>query len=598
MKKFFKIVGILFGLALLLVVGLSLFVNFYFTDQRVKSLLVPRLEKTLGRQVAIDHLDVGLLRGITVKGFAVKEKSGTGDFFQAKEFVLRYDLLPLLHGRLLITEAILREPVIRIVRDQQGQFNFQTLAFLQKSPEQEPVKGGKPVALPLALTIDQIGVQKARFSVTDQLGKLPAVNGTGDVSISVDTKNGKLDYYGRYDFAADVAYQKWKPHLAGKGGFDSQMVSYQVDTTVGDQTVHVGGKAENWQTSPQVRLNLSAKQLDVDRLLALLGGTAQVATPSAATGKAPAAAPPTPEAKKPAQPLAAALPSGLTTTGSINIAQAKYQNLEIQQLTGSYELKQGVLVIKDLSAAAAGGKILGGSRIDLTHLAPSYTATMNMYAMQAGQLAALLSAQYGNWLTGNLNSTVRLAGSGTAWPQVKKTLTVNTDFTVRNGQLREFPITTAVSDLLGLPELRSPSFQKLTGTLKVRKGRVLLNSNLAGQDLQAKVNGTVGLDGQLDLPVTLRLTGSLAREIQARTSLAQYLTGSGGGVAIDFKLSGKVSQPHPMLNLGATGQRVKEQVEKKAVRELQRFLQKNQPAQQKEPPSSSPFQDLLKRFGR
>jgi AsmA protein len=589
MKKFFKIAGILFGLALVLFIGLTLFVHFYFTDQRVKALLLPRLEEKLGRQVAIAHFDVGLLHGITAKDFTVKEKDGKSDFFHAKEFLLRYELLPLFQGRLIISKVILQEPFIRIERNRQGAFNFETLAFLKKTSTQEPAEGKKNVALPLALTIDQIAIEKARFKVEDQQGKLPAVDGSGNVSISVNTKNKTLVYSGRYDFTADVAYENLKPHLTGRGEFDPQLVSYQMDTAIDGQTVHLEGSATNWQKAPQVRLDLSSKQLDVDRLVALLGGGSKAATTSSrpAAGKKPTA-------KGSAAPLASSLPAGMTATGTINIDQALYRNLEMKNFTASYELKEGILRINDLSTNAASGGITGSSRIDLTRSEPSYAATMKMYALQAGQLATLISKKYGNWLTGNLNSSVDLAGRGTAWPQIRKELMLRSEYTVRDGQLREFPITAAVAQLLDIPELRAPSFKELTGKLRVEKGQALLDSNMAGQDFQAKITGTVGLDGQLNLPVALRLTGPLARKIQSKTSLAKYLTTAEGGVAIDFKLTGKVSRPRPVLNLAAAGERLKEEVQKKGVQELERFLQKKQQPKQQEGAPQQPLQELLK----
>jgi uncharacterized protein involved in outer membrane biogenesis len=612
MKKFLRIGAILFGVALMFLVGLALFVNFYLTDERVKSLLLPRLEETLGRQVVMADLEVGLLRGITFKDFAVKEQDGAADFFRAREFVLRYELLPLFRGRLIVSRAVLSEPFIRIERNRQGQFNFETLAFLEKAPEQEPAKGEELVVLPLALTIDQIAIEKARFMVADQLGEIPAVDGTGNVNISVDTAAGALVYHGRYDFTADVAYQELKPQVVGRGEFNPRTVSYQVDTIVDGQSVHLEGAADNWRESPRVRLDLSSQHLDVDRLLALMGGGARAATPAAASPRKPATkpAPPTtekmaaarkePPAAQPAEPLAASFPPGLTATGTINIAQARFQKLEMRELTAAYELEDGILRMDNFSARTAGGKIVGSSRLDLTRPEPSYAATMKMYSLQAGELAALLSERYGAWLTGNLNGSVELVGRGTAWPRIRETLNLSSTYTVRDGQLREFPVTAAVAELLNLPELRAPAFQNLTGNLRAEGGQVLLDSVFTGQDLRAEATGTIGLDGQLNLPVALRLTGELARKIQARTSLARYLTDAEDGVALAFKLTGEVSRPRPVLDVGAAGERLQEEVEKKARQELERFLQRKAPQPQEqqegEPP---PVQDFLKGlFGR
>ncbi|MBW2080121.1 MAG: hypothetical protein JRI27_04085, partial [Deltaproteobacteria bacterium] len=57
-------------------VGLSLFVHFYLTEDRVKALVIPQAEKALGRTVQIGGIDVGLFSGIIVKDFTVKETDG------------------------------------------------------------------------------------------------------------------------------------------------------------------------------------------------------------------------------------------------------------------------------------------------------------------------------------------------------------------------------------------------------------------------------------------------------------------------------------------------------------------------------------------
>ncbi|MDA8165992.1 MAG: AsmA family protein [Desulfobacteraceae bacterium] len=613
MKKVLKVVAILFGVALVVLAGLALFVHFYLTNDRVKALLLPRLQETLGRQVTMEKLDVGLFRGITLQDFAVKEQNGATDFFRAKAFVLRYQLLPLFHGRLIVSKAILTEPFIRIERNRQGQFNFATLAFLHQK-DQKPSATEGMVALPLALTINQVAIEKARFQVRDQLGKLPALDGTGNVHIAVHTASGTLVYHGLYDFSADAAYRELKPHLTGRGDFDPQKLSYTVDTTLDRQTAHLEGTAENWREIPRVRLDLSAKQLDLDRLLALMGGGAQAAAPPAAksrkkqpapaipekTGAAlPAAGRPKSEAAGKAGPPAPPSPPGLTAAGTIRVDRVLYQKIELQQLAAAYDLKDSILRISGLSARTAGGTISGGSRIDLTRPEPAYTAAMKMSGLQAGELAALLSERYGQWLTGRLTSSTELAGRGTTWPQIREALALKSDFTVADGQLREFPVTAAAAEILNLPELRAPSFRSLTGTVRVAAGQALLDSVMTAKDLEAKVAGTIGLDGRLNLPVALRLTGELARKIQARTSLARYLTDSGNGVVLNFRLTGDVSRPRPVLDLGAARQKLQQELEQKAGKELERFLRKNRPQQQSPdqqgaPPPAPSVPDLLK----
>jgi hypothetical protein len=72
MKKSFRYTAIFFGALFALFIVLSFVVKFYLTDERVRGLLLPRLEEATGRSVAMESIQVGLLRGITVSDFSVK----------------------------------------------------------------------------------------------------------------------------------------------------------------------------------------------------------------------------------------------------------------------------------------------------------------------------------------------------------------------------------------------------------------------------------------------------------------------------------------------------------------------------------------------
>jgi len=127
MKKFVKFIGVLAALSVILVVGLNIFVKSYLTDARIKTLVVPPVEKALGRRVTIGSIKVSLFSGITINNFAVKEQDGKTDFIHAKAFKIRYDLMPLLRKKLRVSEILLDSPNIKLIRDRDGHFNFSSL---------------------------------------------------------------------------------------------------------------------------------------------------------------------------------------------------------------------------------------------------------------------------------------------------------------------------------------------------------------------------------------------------------------------------------------------------------------------------------------
>ncbi len=187
MGKLGKVLGIIVLLVVVSFAGLIAFVHYYLTEERVKALIIPQAEAALGREVAIGDIKIGLLSGITIKDFLIKEADKNNNFVSTKAFVLSYELLPLLQKKLIISEIRFDEPAVQILRDKNGQFNFSTLAFLSEDTAQKKQEkpGSASAALPLALTINQIRFNKARIKIHDQMGEIPAVDATTSARLSV-----------------------------------------------------------------------------------------------------------------------------------------------------------------------------------------------------------------------------------------------------------------------------------------------------------------------------------------------------------------------------------------------------------------------------
>ena len=73
MGKIGKVIGVIVLLVVVAVAGLIAFVHYYLTDERVKNLIIPQAEAALGREVAIGDIKIGLLSGITIRDFLIKE---------------------------------------------------------------------------------------------------------------------------------------------------------------------------------------------------------------------------------------------------------------------------------------------------------------------------------------------------------------------------------------------------------------------------------------------------------------------------------------------------------------------------------------------
>ena len=73
-KKLLVIAGIVAGLIVVVLIGLTLYVKSYLQSDKLKALIIPKVEQATGRKVAIDAINVSIFSGISVQGLHLKEK--------------------------------------------------------------------------------------------------------------------------------------------------------------------------------------------------------------------------------------------------------------------------------------------------------------------------------------------------------------------------------------------------------------------------------------------------------------------------------------------------------------------------------------------
>ena len=170
MHKILKIVGILAVVLVAAVVLLLVVANILITPERVRQVVIPRAEEQLGRPVSIGDINVRLFSGIVVSDFVIGAKDGTGDFVSAESLTLRYQILPLLRRSVIINEATLNSPAIRVERYKDGTFNFSDLLEPEENdlpPTDEPDEPNDELAIDLL--VKEISISRGRLIFTDHV---------------------------------------------------------------------------------------------------------------------------------------------------------------------------------------------------------------------------------------------------------------------------------------------------------------------------------------------------------------------------------------------------------------------------------------------
>ena len=593
MKKSLKIFLVLVGLIVLTAIALSTFVRFYLTDERIRDMVIPPAEQALARKVTIGEIKVSLLSGITVNDFAIKEADGSNDFIKANAFILRYKLLPLLSKEVVLSEITLLEPAIRVHRNQEGKFNFESLGILaakEKSAQEQAPTRTEAVALPIALTVDKILLQKIKITVTDAKNELPQVTTLADLTVALDIKNLKnILYDGSLQFTTDIVYGKVKPHLTGSCTFDQKQLSIQTDITADNEQLHLDGSINDYTAAPDIRLDLNSKNINIDHLLAIIGGLPKTAQQMQQQ--------PTKKEKSP-QPIADSLPKGLLLHGQINVDKLNYNKLAINNFHLSYDLKNGIFSINKMDSQIAGGSVnASGLEADLNNPALSYKGSAEVDKLNINQLLTALKPDSSQVVSGTAATSINFSGSGTKPEAIKKNLVMDAVYNLSQCTIQNNEITKTVSALVGLQELNNLSFDKVDGNIKVKDGKAEVSSQMNGQDLKIKTKGTVSLEGDLNLPITIILSQALSDKLQQRTSIARYLANDQGETSLRLTVLGTVDKPRPTLDESAVKEQAEKVIKNKLLEELGKAItggeEENQPAEQDNNPTKNLIKGLL-----
>jgi hypothetical protein len=371
-----------------------------------------------------------------------------------------------------------------------------------------------------------------------------------------------LSYKGDLSFVADLVYGEVKPNISGKSDFDQDRLGYAVDVILDDQKARLSGEVKNYAKVPDIRLDITSEVMDIDRLLALMAGLP--AAPGAGEKR---------EVKKVSgQPPGAALPPGLRASGEVRVGKTLYKGLEVKDFLMRYKLEKGVLTVDDLSAGVAEGQVSSRMKVDLNKPGLIYRGELDVKSVKVQGLLPAIANVSGEMVSGAMESHFTFSGAGIEWPVLRDALNVEGTYALQDGGFRDIPVTMAIAKLLGLEELKRLSFESLDGTLHVIKGKAAIKSRMSGKDMGARAEGTIGLDGNLDMPVTLLLSPALSEKLRKRASVAKYLTSEEGQTELRLKLAGSLMRPYPALDTAGVSEQVKETVRKKAVEKLDEIL--------------------------
>jgi hypothetical protein len=163
MRKLAKFLGWTLGLTLAAVLALFLTLKFYFTPERVRTLIMEYAGKNLKREISLDTASISP-RGFFIRNLKVAEAGGfgRGQFMSAEEFSVRPDFKALLKKELKIKSIRASGLTLSIVQVSKETYNLSDLlpGTQAAAPKLQPAAGPEK---PMGLSVSDIIVKNARI---------------------------------------------------------------------------------------------------------------------------------------------------------------------------------------------------------------------------------------------------------------------------------------------------------------------------------------------------------------------------------------------------------------------------------------------------
>ena len=333
-----------------------------------------------------------------------------------------------------------------------------------------------------------------------------------------------------------------------------QLTSRDLVVVAGDNRARVDLSARNLFGQPIiVNHAVSSERFSIDALLPGSAAPAAAAAPSAAVKDQPA------EEIGPIE-----LP--LTVNGTVKIAETVYKGLAVNDFDLAYKLVNNVLTVEKMTGRMVGGTFSQTARVDLGRKGLGYQTRINLQSLQADPFVTAFLPKAAGTFFGNMNLDLDLSGQGTLTDTIKRNITGKGVLNLADGRVTGAGLAQGLADFLNLEELRVLRFSKFGGSFTIDQGRVRIDSALDGSDVRMKPQGTLGLDGALDLALNASLAPALMQKLDQRGQFTRFLTDQQGWGQLPLKVAGTYAQPRFAMDTAG----VRQQVEEQAREELQR----------------------------
>jgi len=408
-----------------------------------------------------------------------------------------------------------------------------------------------------------IKLEKADFKALDQLAQklkpyffpeaeLPSIAGQFDLvaHISGSVKNPVIKATFK-PHPLRVHSPPYRLEISGQGTLQDMVLQPDFDISINGEKLKLTGKIDLRPKVPRADLLISAQKFNVKPLL-------------------PEESAPPKETKVSATKKPAKGSLSVPLTGKIRIQMAELCYLLCaKDVKSEIDLKTREITLRDLSLLLAGATIQAQGRLTNLTQTPRGRFSFSLAGLDLPLLLDSLVPKSNYFASGRVWSEGNFAFQGLEADLIKKTLSGLGKAKFLDLGLKPSPITDALASLLRMDELKRLHFKNGEGSFEVKNGLVHLRGKFQHEGLGLSLQGTIGLDGRLNLTPKIFFQGKMA-ELFAKRFPAASLFKTQTGYVVPLTIRGTLDQPK--LALVQVEKKIKEKAKEKAMEKLFQFL--------------------------
>ncbi len=283
-----------------------------------------------------------------------------------------------------------------------------------------------------------------------------------------------------------------------------------------------------------------------------------------------------------ARELRLSRPDSLPIAGSLQVAfdTLVYSRGMVQDLRAQVEFGPSFVRVNDARMKRFGGDISTNMNMTLGPLdREPFNMNVQVQELDASEFLAA-NSPLGGAIRGRLSMSLDLIGflDGLLLPE-GPSLVGSGSFALTDGGVNSIPLTASISSFMGLEGFRSPAVESWSSSFFISEGQVRLGEGtITGAPGDPRVNGSIGLDGGLDLLSVFVLDseqlGSHALDNLGITDpLAGRLPDRPGFIQAVVHIAGTLLAPELRADPAAAVRTVAEGVTEQAQAEAQRQIQ-------------------------